>query len=1561
MMSNLRILFCFLIILCSAFFVSIDANFAVISNAEAETVQTRNVCESGYEFVRDTLTVWTSYGWTYSILGPYYASFSDASSAHPTLVGRNTFVQHEINNECRPGGYIYKKNQSGDHIYVARIAEPPRICQSGYEFTRDTLAVWASMGRRYKVHGPYYTSYAKAISAHPTFTGRNGDVQHEIGNECWPGGYIYDTKRINGRIHYDVARIVEGYQPNTDDHDGDGVINIDDLNSQNTEKKYLGKNPNNCPINRDQNFVANPINIFNGNKFESVIDVSFPSPFEGGLKFQRYYNSLSESDSSIGYGWTHTYNYKLNKNFAGSSQLIEILDSTGRGVYFEDNDQDGTFKGAFDENSSIVIGQEGDYVWTRDDGSVYVFGPEYGRLFSVTDKNGNQQILTYDANNYLLSITDTATGRTINFNYNADNRIHYISGPVTTAIADGIWVSYQYDSNGNLIQVTYADDGNGSTASGFIYEYQDAYDIHNLTAKKDLDNHLLSTWTYDANDQAVSNVNNQGTSATIDYSDPLAVKVTDDYGIDNTYTIVEIKGSKKITEKSASQSCGSCSDGIFKTEFDPNTGYPVKREYFNGRIDLYQNYDSNNNPQTLIIAQGTPDEKTIYKTWHPVLSSPLTETKKSLLADTLNPDRNRETIWDYDDPSASGDTATPNENPTNRIYKMILKGFTLDDAGAVVPFEQVTSYTYNTKGQITSVNGPLAGDQDLVSFAYDDSTGDMTSVTRPLTGTVSFTHDAAGNIITQTDENQVETVFGYDGRNRQISAASNGVSDTRTFNAAGDLASVTDRSGRIRSMTYNTKGFLQRLVDPSGNYQLYTYDENGNPIESSIYTSAGVQALFSGLDYGDPLTNAELAPGKPAKALAKNQDNTATLETLFAYEHGNLVRVTDPMSTVKQFTYDKLNRMVQAREQQTDTVNADTSYVYDANNNLIQVTDPEGRITSYTYDDANRIVKEVSPDTGTTTYLYDAAGNLVSKKTNDGTIVQYTYDLLGRRTTMEYPDTGLDVIFMYDQGTNGIGRLTGISNDQDTYGFTYDASGNLTQVQRTTPSATFTTTYSYDAAGRLTGMVYPDGRTITYERDANGEISKVTTTKNGITQILAENIAYKPFGPVESMTLGSGQQVSKGFDLNYRPLTLATGNVLDYSLDYDPAGRIAAITDNLNADRTRSFGYDRAGRLTTAAGPFGNLGFTYDKTGNRLTKTKDGISESYTYTLGTNHLTQVADSNGATSLTYDTNGKIKTKGNLTFEYTDAGRMLKTLSQGNVIQESIYNSFGQRTRKTANGTTTLYHYDLFGNLIGESDTSGNFSVSYVYLNNTRLAGFTGSNAHFYLNDHLGTPVKVLDNAGQVVWDGDYAPFGQVNVTVNNLPNAFRFPGQYYDSATGLHYNWHRYYDPATGRYLTPDPIGLAGGINPFGYVLNDPINKIDPLGLYDLENYFYDSITGTTDNPGEFADYQYADHKVSTEVAGEILATTSLGSAAVLGVAGGVGAAAIYGPEITTGALYTYNFISQNQMIAYGVFAGATMPDWPPHSRAGYLGWALKNFIIDPFLDFYNQDKDPCSN
>jgi len=159
--------------------------------------------------------------------------------------------------------------------------------------------------------------------------------------------------------------------------------------------------------------------------------------------------------------------------------------------------------------------------------------------------------------------------------------------------------------------------------------------------------------------------------------------------------------------------------------------------------------------------------------------------------------------------------------------------------------------------------------------------------------------------------------------------------------------------------------------------------------------------------------------------------------------------------------------------------------------------------------------------------------------------------------------------------------------------------------------------------------------------------------------------------------------------------------------------------------------------------------------------------------------------------------------------------------------------GQRVIKEVDGVSTVFHYDFNGNIIAESDLDGNFNTEYLYNGKGRVAlvNVSTEEMFFFLNDRLGTPQMLTDASNTVVWEGLYKPFGGADVNPNSsVVNNFRFPGQYYDNETGLHYNYFRYYDPATGRYLTPDPIGLVGGINLWIYANGNPINAIDPWGL-----------------------------------------------------------------------------------------------------------------------------------
>jgi RHS repeat-associated protein len=245
--------------------------------------------------------------------------------------------------------------------------------------------------------------------------------------------------------------------------------------------------------------------------------------------------------------------------------------------------------------------------------------------------------------------------------------------------------------------------------------------------------------------------------------------------------------------------------------------------------------------------------------------------------------------------------------------------------------------------------------------------------------------------------------------------------------------------------------------------------------------------------------------------------------------------------------------------------------------------------------------------------------------------------------------------------------------------------------------------------------------------------------------------------------------------------------------------------------------------------------FTYDTVGNRLTSAD--TSDTWSYNL--NNELQGFDT---VWYDYDVNGNMIQKtvaGVVTkFFYNLEDRMERVEDGvGNVIATYYYDPFGRRLWKEVSGVRTYFHYADEG-LMAELDSAGNvITKSYGYKPGSTwitdpLFMKVGSDYYFYQNDHLGTPQKMTAVNGAVVWSAKYSSFGEATVDPSStITNNLRFPGQYFDEETGNHYNWTRYYDSKTGRYLSEDPIGINGGANVYGYVYSNPLNFSDPFGLF----------------------------------------------------------------------------------------------------------------------------------
>jgi len=477
-------------------------------------------------------------------------------------------------------------------------------------------------------------------------------------------------------------------------------------------------------------------------------------------------------------------------------------------------------------------------------------------------------------------------------------------------------------------------------------------------------------------------------------------------------------------------------------------------------------------------------------------------------------------------------------------------------------------------------------------------------------------------------------------------------------------------------------------------------------------------------------------------------------------------------------------------------------------------------------------------------------------------------------------DNTPDIFMTYDTAANGASKLavitekdnTGLITGSTAYG--YDNRGRLAGMMSTIEGQPFNISRTHTDGGRLATMTYPSGREMVFTRDILGRVPNLNTQVNELNVALVGSLGYSPFGTPTSLVTGNGgniavQKSSCGCGTEtYNPDTERAT-----SFTYDGNNNLTSV-DTGNSYTSQAYTYTPAGRLETAQGPFNysiwqngdyrlidSYSYSYDFQGNILTLDKPAVEGyargcinncawleltpkidiDYTYNPSSDQMAEkinYVNSADSTTYGYDYAGNTTSYNGKTLTYDRRNRLLRVEEGANTLGEYTYNYLNQRITKTVDWSTRVFLHDFDGNIIGETyGSDGSMISEIIYSGSTRIARIDlhpdppGELVYFYLNDRLGNPIALTDEDNNSVWEATYTPLGKADVYYNSLiTNNFRFPGQYYDEGTGLHYNWNRYYDPSTGRYLTPDPIGLDGGLNLYLYVGGNPISEIDSDGL-----------------------------------------------------------------------------------------------------------------------------------
>jgi RHS repeat-associated protein len=1138
------------------------------------------------------------------------------------------------------------------------------------------------------------------------------------------------------------------------------------------------------------------VDVSNGGNL-SVPETDYSGSGSNPIRFVRTYNALAGVYGAppnpvsiyLGVGWSATYFQSLLP--------VSVTDSTttyntvyayrpdGRVLAF--NEYNGVYSPDGDVGESLIQTSGGWEYQTADD-TIETYNAS-GQLLSITRRGQAPITVTYASGSGPgdppISVSDPF-GHTLQLSYNyagGNASIKTITDPA------GHTISYTQNGTGQLTTVTEAD---GTTRKYSYYNTSNSL----LTGITDESSNIYRSWTYSSSTYKLTGAQSAGGVGAYSFSYSTSgsggsVQVTDPLATVRTYNQSLIWGAYHTT--SSSSACTGCSDDASRV-YDSN-GDITTRTDFNGHETTYV-YNAQTNLETSRTeAAGTSSARTITTVWDSNWRQPDSITEP-----------NRTTSFTY---NSMGDVLTK----------------TVRDTTVTPNVTRTWTYTYDSYGRMLTAQGPRTDVNSTTTYTYYTCTtgaqcGQLETVTDPVGNVASYnTYNAHGQPVTITDPNGVVTTLTYDNRLRVTSRQVGTETTSFSYYPTGLLKQVTLPDSSYVVYTYDNAHRLTEISDGAGNSIQYTLDNMGNRTAEKTYDPSG--------DLHRTHTRVYNTLNEFYQDI--NAAGTSAVTTTYAYDNNvNQTAIAAPLSRNTANAYDPLNRLTQI----TDPNSGNTYFGYDAEDDLTSVEDPRSLTTSYGYNGFADLASQVSPDTGTTSSTYDSGGNLSTSTDARGAVSAYTYDAANRVTSITYSAGGVadqTIVFGYDQGTDGKGRLTSASDANHSLAWTYDFLGRVVGKGLTVGSVNLSIGYAY-TNGDLTALATPSGQAVAYGFNANHQITSITV--NG-TAVLS-GVTYEPFGAVNGWTWGDGTTTTRTFNGDGLVSQIVTAGVtLGYS--FDNANRISGITDSSNSALSWSYGYDLLDRLTSATTSAITEGWTYDADGNQLTET--GTTPiTFTPSTSSNQLTATSGSL-VRAYAYDAAGHTEGYGSLSFTYNNRGRMEATSASST---DYLYNALGQMIEKSGTlGTTTLMQ-DEAGHLIGEYDGSGNLIEETIWLGDVPVAtlqpnGSGGVNIFYIHSDHLNAPRKVQQPVTDtLVWRWDTDPFGTAAPNENpaglgTFPYNLRFPGQYYMAETGLNYNYHRDYDPLTAKYIESDPFGLRGGINTYAYVEDDPLDGIDPTG------------------------------------------------------------------------------------------------------------------------------------
>ena len=1142
-------------------------------------------------------------------------------------------------------------------------------------------------------------------------------------------------------------------------------------------------------------------------------------------------------------------------------------------------------------------------------------GSIYGNNIEETSLTGLETAYTYDKNGNLLTVT-TPDGKTIAYTYDEMDRVLTTSVPAINeyGITVNAVTQTTYDFEGKVFTVT-APNGkvtqNTYDKRGFLTESEESAVVDSVTEEHitsygyDLAGRLITEVspenyddTYELSDMnrveyvydAVDRLKVKRSIYRLSVSDPWVTEVAAAYQYDlNGNVIKTIDGESFASQAGTDDEIIAAAYGtqytynlanMVLTELDPvsrdnGLSYAVKYGYDGalrkisethaaGAVYSYYYDDAGHLVKSTARKSATDTEVTISTAAYDYNGNILTST------------------------DGNGNTTTYEYNDFGQVSKVTYPG------DATIP-ENTIVYQYDVMGNLMfSCDGSDAEDlytvdlQNLIlSHTRQDEYG-LNSIT------TSVKYDKSGNKRFETDGNGNTTEYVYDGFGRLtettilVTGAAGSSTEHTTgyaYDLNGNVVSRTDWLGNTYSMAYDP---INRLIEKSDPYTVINrYEYNKNSAQSVMH-SVTQTGIFVDTAY---------SYDKDGRLMTTTDPENNTTSQLYDSD-GNVTTRIDGNANVTHYSYDCLNRLAAVTNARDEV----TRYTYDACDNMVTQTDGRGNTTTYVYNARNKLIRTMDQggegvSAKTESYTYDLFGNMLAKLDRNGVTTAYTYDIHSRMLSQEAGEESIR--YTYDGNGNKLAMIdsTGVtarSYDElnrvvtkslsylGTTSFEYDildaelGVGTGEYAERTTdPRGNVTikiydktgklikvkdsetadpTEYTYNAAGRKTGVAYPNGASETYTYYDNGLLETLYNYDSG-SVIPKDSYSYTYDD--------AGNQITKSEMENG-----VTRGVTQYA--YDALNRLRLITDP--DDNTTVYTYDAAGNrlmeMVTEEGVTEKTIYTYneqnrlmqtesvvetatktteykyDNNGNLIYRCMEITKEIDPYDPPTTHFGMFIPGQGATE--YAPEEIIDSIGY--YSYDAFNRLIKETS-GNGTVENKYNGEGLRVEKISNGVLTRYVYVGY-EIILEADDRGRQKARNLYGTGliSREAGI--QLAYYFYNGH-GDVVRLSNAEDTVLATYYYDAWGEVveENELTSVDNPYRYAGYVYDEETGLYYLNARFYDPSTARFMSADtypgdqsdPLSL----NLYVYCSNNPVIYVDPTGhiltSWDIEHCTDDEI------------------------------------------------------------------------------------------------------------------------